>query len=133
MSTAPDRQNQYRKVTNSRAARSIRRGSQQHSRNQEHTTKTSVTVGRDDSISSRNISNSRVDSRRDSRNITDVKSRRETHNSSGATTVETPRTVLATAGTLIATEMPERVWTTTTHEYSRKFTKHSINRTVLVR
>jgi|688.fasta_scaffold630109_2 hypothetical protein len=42
-----------------------------------------------------NIGNSWVDSRRDNRNITDVKNRRKIRNSSDATTVETPRTVLA--------------------------------------
>jgi hypothetical protein len=35
----------------------------------------------------------------------------------GLSTVEIPTTILASAGTPIATEVPKTVWTTTTHDF----------------
>jgi hypothetical protein len=40
-------------------------------------------------------------------------------------TVETPTTLLASAGPSTATEMPETEWTPKNHEFSQKFAKNS--------
>jgi hypothetical protein len=56
-----------------------------------------------------------MDTRRDDENISDANSKREAYNSRD-TNSESPKTILSSARTLTATDMPEKVWTLTSHE-----------------
>jgi hypothetical protein len=55
----------------------------------------------------------------------DASNCRHTSNSRDASTLGTPTTVIASAGSLKTAEMPETVWMSTHQEFSRKFVKNS--------
>jgi hypothetical protein len=64
-----------------------------------------------DASNNRNASYSRhACNNNGNRNITDVNTRRKTRNSRDASTVGTPTTVLASAGSPKTAEVPETVW-----------------------
>jgi hypothetical protein len=67
-----------------------------------------------------------VDSNRENRISTSEGRGRPTLAGMSAT-VETPTTLLASAGPSTATEMPETVQTPINHEFSQKFAKNSAN------
>ena len=70
----------------------------------------------------RGDSGRREDSNIDDRNITEVTSRRETHNGMDASNSRAPTSVLASPGMPTATEVRETVLTPTTHDFFGKFT-----------